>query len=202
MASMKILGVILAGGLSRRMGGKDKFLLPHNGKTLLEWVITKTKPQVQQMIVCANGDLTRYPNLDIPLITDDIGNYGGPLAGVISAMRWAREQNLSYDWLASLPSDSTNFPDNWVARCQERAQRHKLAAVCAGDPSGPHYTYALWSPSLIEPLQDAFNSDNRSLKQFFQPHQQTVEFFPAPNSFVNINTPQDWDRLQISAGKD
>ena len=85
----EVVGVLLAGGQSRRMGGGDKCLLNLGGKTILERVIERISPQVESLVISANGDLSRFDQFDLPIVTDTIPGFVGPLAGILSGLRWA-----------------------------------------------------------------------------------------------------------------
>ena len=82
-------GIILAGGLSRRMGGGDKGLLALGGETLLARVIARLEPQVAEIALNANGDTARFEGFGLPVIADSVAEYPGPLAGVLAGMDWA-----------------------------------------------------------------------------------------------------------------
>ncbi|MEM6490044.1 MAG: NTP transferase domain-containing protein, partial [Pseudomonadota bacterium] len=86
--SLKIAGVILAGGLARRMGGGDKALLALAGRPLLAHVIERLAPQVDGLALNANGDPARFARFGLPVLADTVPGFAGPLAGVLAGMRW------------------------------------------------------------------------------------------------------------------
>ncbi len=196
MASKTILGVILAGGKSRRMGFGDKFLIYHQGKTLLEHAIAQAVPQVDDLVITTNGPVGRFPAVAYPIIGDSVEAYSGPLAGVISAMIWSSENQPSVQLVASFPADSVMCPGDWVYRCKQRMARYRLSSCCTASPGGPHYTYGLWSVSLLPEMLDRFARGSRSLRAFFDSHPDALEHYPEDSMFSNINTPGDLQALK------
>src|SRR5687767_8037562 len=102
--SETIVGVILAGGLARRMGGGDKCLLPLSGKTLLQRVIDRAQPQVGTLLLNANGNSLRFARTRLPVIADKFSNNPGALAGVHSALEWMQSKKPEAEWLVSFAS--------------------------------------------------------------------------------------------------
>ena len=117
---MKIAGVILAGGLARRMGGGDKALLRLGRETLLARVIARLRPQVGEMVLNANGDPTRFAEFGLPVVADTVGGFAGPLAGILEGMRWAAAKG--YTHVASAAGDTPFFPADLVARLSQAVQ--------------------------------------------------------------------------------
>ena len=111
------LGVILAGGLARRMGGGDKGLLKLQDRSLLSWVSGRLEPQVARMVLNANGDPARFADLDLPVIADSIADYPGPLAGVLAGLDWAADQGA--DHIVTAAADTPFFPTDLVTRLIE-----------------------------------------------------------------------------------
>jgi molybdopterin-guanine dinucleotide biosynthesis protein A len=87
----QILGVVLAGGLARRMGGGDKPMREIGGRTILDHVIERLSPQCDELVLNANGDPARFASFGLPVLADTVANYPGPLAGVLAALNWAAE---------------------------------------------------------------------------------------------------------------
>ncbi|MEP3561607.1 MAG: molybdenum cofactor guanylyltransferase, partial [Marinobacter sp.] len=106
--------VILAGGQASRMGGGDKGRLMLGDRSLIDRVIERITPQVDAVVLNANGDLSRFDDLNLPVVADSIEDFPGPLAGVLAGMDWAAEQG--YDWLISVAADTPSFPRDLVQR--------------------------------------------------------------------------------------
>ena len=111
---MKVLGVILAGGQARRMGGGDKGLLLLGGVSLLDRVAKRLGRQVEAMCLNANGDPARFETFGLPVVADPVAGFAGPLAGVLAGMRWAAPQGASH--VVSVAADTPFFPRDLVAR--------------------------------------------------------------------------------------
>jgi len=192
----EILGVILAGGLSRRMGGGDKSLLPLGGQDLLGRVIARLEPQVPHMALNANGDPARFTQYGLPVIADSITGFAGPLAGVLAGLDWAADQGASK--LITVAADTPFFPPDLVTRLLETAatQNTPLAMAVTPDPErgqARHPTFGLWSVGLREDLRTALQDGVRKVVQWSGPHGcAKVLFDAAPfDPFFNVNTPQD-----------
>lgn len=193
MIDNKIVGAVLAGGRSIRMQRPDKFFMQLNGKPLLQHSLDLARPQVNELIICANGDLTRFQDYAELAIADPFDGYEGPLAGIISAMQWVQKTQKPYSWLVTFPSDTPYFPESMVTDLMHCAIHQGKTVVYPHCDNRSHYAFALWSTALLKTLQKHFNEGQRSLKGII--HQQTfgvVDYPKTPLLFENINTPQDW----------
>lgn len=190
-----ILGVLLAGGQSRRMGRPDKFLLQHKDRTLLQHCLERARPQVNELIISANGDPARLDTHGLPVVPDLWPDNPGPLAGIISVMVWAQKARKDYAWLATFATDTPYFPQNLVARLRSCAEQQsaKVAVAAAGGDS--HYTFALWSIQLLPQLLDHFAQGDRALHRIARSLGGVTETFDREADFLNINTPADWQAL-------
>ncbi len=181
--------VVLAGGRASRMGGIDKGRLELHGQTLLERVIERISPQVESVIINANGDLRRFDDLGLPVVADSIADYPGPLAGVLAGMDWAAERG--YDWVISVAADTPNFPDDLAARFATESTPVVLAAT--PDPERgrlPQPTFGRWKVSCREDLRVALQQGVRKIRQWTQAQGESLVLFEE-NDFFNINTPED-----------
>jgi len=190
------LGVLLAGGQSLRMGQADKFLLQHNNRTLLQHCLDLARPQVGELVINANGDPTRLANYMLPIVPDLWPDHPGPLAGIISVMSWAQKARKRHAWLATFATDTPNFPAHLVLRLRQSIDANKSLVAVARSQEDAHYTFALWSMSLLPNLLEAFNSGERSLHRVIQQLKANYVFFAEEACFFNLNTPDDWDRLK------
>lgn len=192
-----ILGVLLAGGRSQRMGCADKFLLQHKDRTLLQHCLDLAKPQVNELVISANGDPKRLDSYGLPVVPDIWPDHPGPLAGIISVMVWSQKARKDYAWLACFATDTPQFPQDLVARLRSCADRQgaKLAIAAAGGDN--HYTFALWSTQLLPQLQQYFAQGERALHRVARELGAAAEVFEGEHkSFFNVNTPDDWQRLE------
>jgi molybdopterin-guanine dinucleotide biosynthesis protein A len=186
---MRQCAVILAGGQASRMGGGDKGRLMLGDQSLIQRVIDRITPQVDAVVLNANGDLSRFSDLGLPVVPDSIGDYPGPLAGVLAGMDWAAENG--YDWLISVAADTPSFPLDLADRLTEHPTPVALAAT--PDPERgrlPQPTFGRWKVSLRHNLRDALNDGVRKIRQWTQAQGETLVVFNE-NDFFNINTPED-----------
>ncbi len=190
---MKIAGVLLAGGLSRRMGGGDKSLRVLAGETILERVIARARPQVAALVLNANGDPARFAAFGLPVVADSIPDFAGPLAGVLAGLDWAAVNVAGASHVASFATDAPFLPTDLVSRLAEAVEdgRHNLA--CAASNGRRHPVFGLWPLALREDLRAALRSGVRKVDQWTARHRlAAVEFAAEPwDPFFNANTPED-----------
>ena len=193
---IKPIGVILAGGRARRMGGGDKGRLQVGSRSLLDHVRIRLEPQVADLALNANGNPDRFSDLGLPVIADSTGGFLGPLAGVLAALDWAHAQGDTL--IVTVAADTPFFPLNLVPRLLNEADGMAaplvLAATCDGFGNiWRHPTFGLWPVSLRHDLRDNLEAGLRKIIQWTDKHQarevifETVSFDP----FFNINTPED-----------
>src|SRR5207253_1896181 len=129
------LGLVLAGGLARRMGGGDKARLRIGGTTILERVLMRLKPQCTQVILNANGDPARFADTGLPVVPDDVPDFAGPLAGVLAGLDWAAANTPDIEYIASVPGDCPFLPRDLVVRLHQarRAGNEPLACARSGE---------------------------------------------------------------------
>ncbi len=196
-----ITGVLLAGGESRRMGGGDKFLLPLGQQTLLQRVISRAAPQVDRLLLNINGDpqkVAGYPLTVIGDITADLGHLG-PLAGILTAMRWLQHYQPQCRWLVSFATDTPFFPLDLVASLARAATGENTPLASSRSGGRTHPVFTLWATSLYDDLQTFILRENqRRLHHFFTRHRVTWVDFPSQpvDPFFNINTENDFKIAQ------
>jgi molybdenum cofactor guanylyltransferase len=189
-----ICGLILAGGQARRMGGGDKCLLPLAGKSLLQRTIERVQPQVDHLILNANGNSLRFARSKLPVVPDLVEEFKGPLAGIHAGLNWMKNTHPDHHWLMSIASDSPFFPADLGRRLLDAAiQNHAHIAVAESNHQ-MHPTFSLWHSSLLEKLEIALKQDKVPSMQYWVESQKMikVDFANAGyDPFFNINTPQD-----------
>ncbi|MEM7528816.1 MAG: molybdenum cofactor guanylyltransferase MobA [Pseudomonadota bacterium] len=197
---MKIAGVILAGGLARRMGGGDKALLEVAGRPLLAHVIERLRPQVEALALNANGDATRFSAFGLPVLADTVPDFAGPLAGVLAGLRWAAPEGFTH--IVSAAGDTPFFPGDLVAGLQAALEaapgaRDRIAIAATEDPRrgglAEHPTFGLWPVDLADDLEAALKGDMRKVIVWASRHGCARAVFPegARMPFFNVNTPED-----------
>ena len=189
-----ITGVLLAGGLARRMGGGDKPMRQIGGRTILERVIARLQPQCDGLILNANGDPARFATFGLPVIADGVENFPGPLAGILAALDWAAAARPDVEWVLSAAADCPFLPRNLVARLHRaRADENaELAVAASGGQSHP--VIGLWRVGLREQLRHALVvEDIRKIDRWTARYRlATVEWPAVPlDPFFNANTMED-----------
>jgi len=188
------LGVILAGGLSRRMGGGDKPLLTLGGGTLLESVAQRLAPQCQHLILNANGDPSRLEFLGVPVVPDTIAGHQGPLAGILAALQWTAAHHPGIEWVVSVPGDTPFIPGDLVERLHAARQETDHPLVYASSGSQAHFAVGLWPVGLRHDLHRAIAEKGmRSIRDWASLHGYSEACWPVEpvDPFFNINTPED-----------
>ena len=203
MAIDPTIGVVLAGGLSSRMGGGDKCLRPLGGKTLLGHVLQRLKPQVAAVVLNANGDLARFQGYGLAVVADSVPGFAGPLPGILAGMDWARARHMGTSWIVSTAADAPFLPRDLVQRLHRGRGRARIAVAASG--GWRHPTTALWPVELAEELRQALAAGERKIDLFTARHSvATVEFATDPvDPFFNVNTPEELaeaERLLALAG--
>ncbi|MDI9246418.1 molybdenum cofactor guanylyltransferase MobA [Marinobacter sp. CHS3-4] len=187
--NMSECAVILAGGQARRMGGGDKGRLMLGDQSLIQRVIDRITPQVDSLVLNANGDLSRFEDLGLPIVPDSVDGFPGPLAGVLAGMDWAAEQG--HEWLISVAADTPSFPLDLVQRLASGDTPVVLAAT--PDPERgrlPQPTFGRWQVALRDDLRAALNDGVRKIRQWTQAQGESLVLF-GEDDFFNINTPED-----------
>lgn len=198
------LGVILAGGLATRMGGGDKGLCEVGGRPLLAHVIERLAPQVDAVALNANGDPARFAALGLEVLPDSIGDYPGPLAGVLAGLDWAAGQGA--ESIVTVAADTPFFPRDLVARLEAAAEGmdHPLALAATPDPERGrvrHPTFGLWPVALRDDLRAALAEGVRKVVIWTERHGGCEALFKDPGEpFFNVNTPEDLRRAEALAG--
>ncbi len=191
---MNIAGVLLAGGQSRRMGGGDKALRRLGDRTLLERVIARLRPQVEAMVINANGDPARFAGFGLPVVADSILDFAGPLAGVLAGLDWAAAQQRGWDFVVSVASDAPFFPRDLALRLVQATKDAGADLACAASGGRAHPVFGLWPVRLREDLRHAVVIEGiRKVDEWTARHRLvTVTFADIPvDPFFNVYRPQD-----------
>ena len=192
-----IAGIILAGGLSRRMGGGDKPLARLNGRLLIEHVADGLRPQVDLLAINANGDPDRFAPLGLPVVADTVEGHPGPLAGVLAGLEWASTTHASR--LLTAAADTPFLPGDLAEKLLRAVHGLPDAIAVARSGGRSHPTFALWPAGIAQSLRAALvEQDERQVSAFIDRHPHVEVDFAARqvdggacDPFFNINTPQD-----------
>lgn len=187
-------GVLLAGGLARRMGGGDKGMRTLGGQTILARVIMRMANQCDGMILNANGDPARFADTGLPVVADDVPGFAGPLAGILAALDWAAAHRPGIAWVVSIPTDSPLLPRNLVAGLHRARAAAATPLACASSAGQAHPVIGLWPVSLRHDLRHALTVEGeRKIDRWTARHGVTHaawETVPA-DPFFNANTPEE-----------
>lgn len=186
-----VFGVILAGGLSRRMGGGDKALATLAGRPVLAHVIDRLAPQVGRLAINANGDAGRWAAFGLPVIGDTVEGRPGPLAGLLAAMEWASVNMPSAEWVASAPCDSPFLPRDLVRRLCDAAKPGR--AAIAASAGRRHPVAGIFHMDLRPALADFLADGGRRAGEWSERIGARVAAFGAApvDPFFNVNTPEE-----------
>ena len=193
MSEHNILGAILAGGKSKRMG-KDKLFLELNNKMLIEHTIIKVEKYLKDIIIITNQKNEYFSKKNLTTVEDCIEGQLGPLVGILTAMKWAKENLKECSWIATFPCDTPFFPETIIKKFIEKSKKKDSLLLCASSHGRKHNIFGLWSLDLYEKLKDdLINNKIRKVQDWTEKHKITnVEFdFKEYDPFFNINTLDD-----------
>ena len=195
VSSDKVIGVLLAGGLARRMGGGDKCLRSLAGRPLLDHLIDTVKPQVDVMILNANGEAARFAGYGLSVVADVIEGYAGPLAGVLTGLEWTAKNIPDAAWVASLATDAPFLPGDLVARMKSAVKTEGADMACAASGGRVHPVFGLWPVRLRNDLRAAMiDEDIRKIDLWTARYNLVVVEFEEERGrdpFFNVNQPDN-----------
>ena len=196
----KILGVILAGGLSRRMGGKNKFLKKINNNVIIDLIIERAKKQVDKLIINVNNEIPYLSKFNLSIIPDIVKGYKGPLAGVLSGMSWAKKQSKNIDYIATFACDAPFFPKNLVQNLLSEIKNDNLDIIIPKYNGQKHPVFGIWSVDLIDSLKKYIVEDDlQKVDTWIIKHKFKILDFKnlKYDPFFNINTPEELSKANI-----
>jgi molybdenum cofactor guanylyltransferase len=193
-ANPPTVGVVLAGGQARRMGGGDKTFVRVGGMTILERVLARIAPQCARLVLNAAGDAARFADSGLAVIADSVPDHAGPLAGVLAGLDWAASEAPDIAWLVSVPGDCPFLPRDLVARLHQARVAASGQIACAASGERRHPVVALWPVALRADLRRAVTEEGmRKVDQWSTRYRQGVAEWPVTpvDPFFNINTPEE-----------
>ena len=193
MIEHNILGAILAGGQSKRMG-KDKLFLEFNNKKLIEYTIDKVKKYLKKIIIITNQDNEFFSKNNLTTVKDCIEGQQGPLVGILTAMKWAKENLSKCSWIATFPCDTPFFPESIIESFIKESEKKESLILCASSHGRKHNIFGLWSLDLYDKLKDDLtNHKVRKVQDWTEKNKiKNLEFkFKDYDPFFNINTKED-----------
>jgi len=193
MSEHNILGAILAGGQSKRMG-KDKLFLEFNNKKLIEHTLDKVKKYLNKIIIITNQDNKFFFENNLTTVKDCIEGQLGPLVGILTAMKWAKENLSKCSWVVTFPCDTPFFPESIIKSFIEESEKKESLILCASSHGRKHNIFGLWSLDLYDKLKDdLINKKVRKVQDWTEKNKiKNLEFeFKDYDPFFNINTKED-----------
>jgi molybdopterin-guanine dinucleotide biosynthesis protein A len=193
-SASKIPGVLLAGGLARRMGGGDKPMRSIAGRTILDRVIARLAPQCDGLIINANGDPARFAAFGLPVIADDVADFPGPLAGILAALDWAAANRPDVSLVLSAAADCPFLPRDLVSRLHQALVAENAQLAVAASDGQSHPVIGLWSVSLRDELRHSLViEDIRKIDRWTARYRLATVTWPTTplDPFFNANTVED-----------
>ncbi len=194
MTSERTLGLLLAGGLARRMGGGDKPLRLIAGRSLLAHVRERLAPQCDALLINANGEPARFSAYGLPVVADGVQDFAGPLAGILAGLDWMAENRPELDWMVSVAADTPFIPRDLVSRLHRARAEAGLPLACAASGGWSHPVIGLWPASLRADLRHALTVDQeRKIDRWTARHGCASAEWPVDpvDPFFNANRPED-----------
>jgi molybdenum cofactor guanylyltransferase len=190
----RLVGVLLAGGLARRMGGGDKPMRQIGGRTILERVIARLNPQCDELILNANGDPARFASFGLPVVADTVKDFPGPLAGILAALDWTAANRPAARLVLSVAADCPFLPRDLAARLNQALvdEDAQLAVAASGGQSHP--VIGLWDVALRDELRHALvQEDVRKIDRWTARYKLATVTWPTTplDPFFNANTMDD-----------
>jgi molybdopterin-guanine dinucleotide biosynthesis protein A len=182
------------------MGGGDKSLRPLAGRPLLEHVIDRLLPQVDALVLNANGDPARFAGFCLPVVPDSIPDFAGPLAGILAGLDWTAENRPDCGFVVSVATDAPFLPRDLVARLVGEMQAAGAELACAASSGQPHPVIGLWPVRLRDALRGTLvDEDIRKVDRWTARYRlATVSFPDSPvDPFFNANRPEDLEQAHV-----
>lgn len=204
LAHPPTLGVLLAGGLARRMGGGDKPLREVGGRTLIARAIDRIAPQCVGLVLNANGDPQRFAGFGLPVVADTVEGFAGPLAGILAALEWVAAHRPGIGWVLSIATDSPFLPRDLVARLHAARAEADLPLACARSGDQTHPVVGLWPVTLAAELRHALVvEDMRKIDRWTARHGIAEAIWPVEpyDPFFNANRPEDLAEAEAILGR-
>ena len=191
---LRLVGVVLAGGLARRMGGGDKARLRVGGRTILERVLARLKPQCTALIINANGDPARFADTGLEIVPDGVPGFAGPLAGILAGLDWAAAHAADVADVVSVPGDCPFLPADLTVRLVSARRRARTPLACARSGEWRHPVVGVWPVDLRHDLRQALVEEGlHKIEAFTARYGVALADWPATpvDPFFNVNTPDD-----------
>ena len=202
MIENNIIGIILAGGKSSRFG-EDKSNIKLGNKTLLDHTVDKIEKEFSEVLIISNNKKHNYKNEKIYTVKDCIEGQLGPLVGILTAMKWVKENKKNYKWIASFPCDTPFFDIRLISKLKLKTKVTSKKLIFLNSNKKRHNIFGLWSMDLIETLEKDIKNSFRKVEIWADKvgyesiHMNTEKF----DRFLNINTKEDFEKAKENIDK-
>ena len=194
MHAVAVTGIVLAGGQGRRMGSIDKGLVPLFGRPMVAHVIERLAPQVDEILINANRNVSEYMAFGHAVIPDAIGGYAGPLAGLHVGLTHA-----AHALIATVPCDSPFLPEDLIARLSAAMAEKSADIAVARTFDQPHPVFALVRREVLPHLTRFLQDGGRKIDAWYATLKSTeVAFDDQADAFRNINTADELTQAQVA----
>lgn len=191
-----ITAVILAGGKARRMDGVDKGLINLNGRALIDYIISVLRPQAGEILINANRNLQQYSRYGLPVVADMLGGYFGPLVGMATGMH-----TTDRPYIVTVPCDSPLIPGTLVETLYRSLDEQQADISVAHDGTRMQPVFALLRCKLLPDLLAYLDEGGRKIDTWYDRQRLAIaDFSGSPDTFLNLNTPQDKLALEDRIG--
>jgi len=202
MIENNIIGIILAGGKSSRFG-EDKSNIRLGNKTLLDHTIDKIEKEFSEVLIISNNKNYNFKNKKIYTVKDCIEGHLGPLVGILTAMKWVKENKKNYRWIASFPCDTPFFDTKLISKLKLKTKETSKKLIFLNSDKKRHNIFGLWSMDLIETLEKDIKNSFRKVeiwadKVGYESININTEEF---DKFLNINTKEDFEKAKKNIDK-
>jgi len=191
-----ILGTVLAGGKSQRFG-EDKSQVMLEGKLLIDYILSEISSEFREILVVSNNKID-FKNSEKISIIEDFKKGLGPLGGVLSAMKWVKENNKNYEWVSTFPADTPFFKKEILQKFYKEIEIEKSRLFFIKSNKTRHNIFGLWSIDLLDKLEEDLNRGDRKVE--FWANSVGVKVidmdFKNIDPFFNINTKQDLEKAK------
>ena len=198
-----VAGVVLAGGQSKRMGSGHKGLIEVAGMALVERVKARARPQVGALMLNVNGDRTPFMRFGLPMMADSIEDFAGPLAGILTALEWAREGMPGIEWVVSFPVDMPLIPMDLVKGLKNTIKGTEADMACAASGGHVHPVVGIWPVRVAADLRKALEDEGvRKVDQFTARYKLGFAEWAGGEAdpFLNVNTKDDLKLFEARLG--
>tara|TARA_B100000795_G_scaffold155301_1_gene116464 strand:+ start:225 stop:833 length:609 start_codon:yes stop_codon:yes gene_type:complete len=196
MKDNNILGVVLAGGKSQRFG-EDKSQVKLGGKLLIDYILSEIKEEFNEILVVSNNSIN-FKHSDKILVIEDIKKNLGPLGGVLTAMKWVKDNNKDYKWISTFPADTPFFKNSILQKFLHNIQPDESKLFFIKSNNTRHNIFGLWSIDLMDKLEDDLNKGERKVEMWANSiGVKTINIeFQSKDPFFNINTKEDLEKAK------